>query len=191
MKKIVIMFVAFSLLLALCGCNTKHITLEQSQKNFEVYHDFLKNITNQYKLDLVEKRDINIKNQDTYKDYSININSDIVIEIRIINSAWDSSKGVESFSIDYKITGNEPKNKFNLPLFVDLVNCISGKEISVDFCNEFLNAPESKYSAEKNGYKKQDDEIVSKEYALNFFEDWNISYHLTTEEEVLTFGGLT
>ena len=76
-------------------------------------------------------------------------------------------------------------------MFVDLVNCISGKEISADFCNEFLNAPESKYSAEKTGYKKQDNELVSKEYALNFFEDWNISYHLTTEEEVLTFGGLT
>ncbi len=56
MKKIVVLFVALSLLFALYGCNTKHITLEQSQKNFEVYHDFLKNITNQYKLDLVEKK---------------------------------------------------------------------------------------------------------------------------------------
>lgn len=192
MRKVIIVAMILSLIFGLCGCNTRHLTVEQSKENFSVYQDSLQNIADEYDLELTATEDKNIENQDSYKDLIISISSDIHIRIRIINSAYESDKGVESFSIDYKIGNVDSEDDFNMQLFVDLANCISGKNISVDFCDEFLNAPESKYSAEKYGYKKLNGEIIVKQHPLNFFEDWNISYVLTKDQErTLTFGGLT
>lgn len=192
MRKAIITIMLISLVFGLSGCTTKHLTIEQSQKNFSVYQDSLQKIANQYNLECTETEDKNIENQASYKDVEIIVSSNSVIKVRIINSAYESKKGVEGFSIDYKISDIDSVSDYNIQLFVDLINCISGKEISADFCTEFLNAPESKYSAEKYGYEKRNGEITAKQLPLNFFEDWNISYILSKENEgTLTFGGLT
>lgn len=192
MRKVIVAIMLVSFVLSLSGCTTKYITIEQSQKNFSVYQDSLQKIADQYDLKLTAKEDKNIENQDSYKDFIITVSSNSVIEIRVINSAYESKKGVESFSIQYGISEIDSVSDYNIPLFIDLVNSVSGREISADFCTEFLNAPENKYSAEKYGYKKLNGEIIAKQLPLNFFEDWNISYILSKDNEgILTFGGLT
>lgn len=192
MRKVTMVIMIVSLAFGLCGCATKHLTIEQSKKNFAVYEKSLQEIADKYGLKLTSTEDKNIENQDSYKDFLITISSNVDIEIRIINSAYEAEKGVEGFNVNYKISVVDTEGDFNMPLFVDLVNCVSGKNISVDYCNEFLNAPESKYSAEKYGYKKLNGEIIAKQHALNFFEDWNISYILSKDGEgILSFGGLT
>ena len=181
-----------SILFGLCACTTKHLSIEQSTKNFAIYQNSLQEIADQYEVELTETKDINIENQNSYKDLCIIISIDVEIKIRIINSAYNSTTGVESFDVDYTLNNENSENQFNINLFVDLVNCISGKPISTDFCNEFLDAPETKYAAEKYGYEKLNGEIVAKMYPLNFWEDWTISYILSQQnEETLSFGGLT
>lgn len=192
MKKLILLIMLISLVLSLSGCAIKHVAIEQSQKNFLVYQESLQEIANKYGLELIEKEDKNIENPDLYKDSIIVVDPSSTIEIIVVNSAYKSKKGVEGFSIQYRISNLTSAKDYDIPLFVALVNSISGKKISIDFCAEFLNAPESKYSAEKYGYKKLNGEITSKQLPLNFFEDWNISYVLTKENEgILTFGGLT
>ena len=46
------------------------------------------------------------------------------------------------------------------------------------FVTDFLNAPEEKYSVEKYGLTGEG-YAESKMYALDFFENWVIGYHLT------------
>ena len=192
MRKVNMVIMIISLAFGLCACTTKHLTIEQSKENFAIYEESLKIITEKYDLELTSEEDKNIENQDSYKDFIITVSSNVEIEIRIINSAYESEKGVEGFNVNYRISNMNSEGDFNIPLFVDLVNCLSGENISVDYCNEFLSAPESKYSAEKYGYKKLNGEIIAKQHALNFFEDWNISYILSEDgEATLSFGGLT
>ena len=192
MRKVIITIMLISLVFGLSGCTTKHLTIKQSQKNFLVYQESLQRITEQYGLSLIANEINYFENQNSYKDFTVTVSSNSVIEILLTNSALESEKGVENCSIYYRISNISSVNDYNIPLFVDIVNSVSGKSISVDFCAEFLNAPESKYSAEKRyGYRKLNGEIIAKEKPLNFFADWNISYILKSNEGELGFGGLT
>ena len=191
MKKSVLLL-SVLLFFALVGCTTKKISIEQSKKNFSVYENSLHEITDKYNYEFHETKDENIENQDVYRDFNITIDSNSNINIRLINSVYESEEGVESFSIEYLTNNEDAESGFNLQMFVDLVNCVSGKVITLDFCDEFLSAPESKYSAEDYGYKKLNDEVIAKRLPLNFFEDWAITYILTKDREhILRFGGLT
>lgn len=187
MKKICL-YQPIIILLLLCSCTTKFISVEQSNRNFSEYQQSLQNVANNYNLCLDE-----IEVKDTYRDFSITFQNSKIL-IRLDNNAIESKEGVESFSIDYylkKDSTDEDLKEFNVGLFVDLVNCISGKTISEDFCNEFLNAPEKKYSAEKYGYNKVNGSIIAKMYSFNFFEDWTIFYESKLTEDRLSFGGLS
>lgn len=195
MRKIAVMLVIVCLF-GLCGCVvTKHLTIEQSKKNFETYKKSLQEVADKYGVELTGTVEFNTLNRDdyyTYMDLSIIISDDEKLRIYIENSAIESPTGVESFYIEYTLQNPDSTNQFNVDLFVDLVNCISGRSISVEFCNEFLTAPESEYAAENYGYTKGDDKLIYKYYPLNFFEDWVIGYVLYKENtEKLTFGGLT
>ncbi|MBQ7897019.1 MAG: hypothetical protein IJ323_01205 [Clostridia bacterium] len=187
MKKNIVIIMIFTML-SFCSCNREFISIEQSKENFSIYQQSLQEVVEKYDLDLKE-----VEVQDTYRDFSITFqNSEILI--RLDNSAIASNEGVESFSIDYYLTKDntdELREEFNINLFVDLVNCISGKTISEDICDEFLNASEEKYSAEKYGYKKIDGVNIAKMHSFNFFEDWIIFYESKSDEELLSFGGLS
>lgn len=189
-RRIMIGVIIIIALLELCGCTTKHLSVEQSNNNFTKYEKSLKEIADQYGY-AVETTDNDETSDNAFKEIIIVVSNDEKIKIRMSNSAYDSSKGVESFSIDYTKNSTDSDRTFVTDLFVDLVNCISGKTITVDFCDEFLEAPEKKYSASKYGYQKSSDELVAKIYSLNFFEDWTLSHFVYHEEEKLSFGGLT
>ena len=193
MRKVIVWFIALFLTLSLCGCTTRQLTIEQSKENFPVYESELKEVANDYNLELIEIEDDNIQDLDdnevAEKTFNIIVTKDDTeIEIVLKNNALNSStKGRESFQVNY-VT----HSSFDVSLFVNLVNCVSGKEITEDFCKEFLEAPEEKYSAEDRGFQKPSEGVIAKEYPLNFFEDWIISYYFYPESrQELSFGGLT
>lgn len=191
MRKVIVWFIALFLTLSLCGCTTRQLTIKQSKENFPVYESVLKEVANDYNLELIEIEDDYYKenfdeNEFLIKSFNI-IKDDTEIEITLRNDSINTTKGRESFYINY-VT----HSSFDVSLFVNLVNCVSGKEITEDFCKEFLETPEEKYSAEDRGFQKTSEDVIAKEYPLNFFEDWVISYYFYPESrQELSFGGLT
>lgn len=193
MRKVIAWILVVFLTLSLCGCTTRKLTIEQSKKNFPVYESELKEVANDYNLELLEVEDDIVEDLDDNevadKTFNIIVNKDDTeIEIVLKNNAINSStKGRETFYVNY-VT----HSSFDVSLFVDLVNCVSGKEITEDFCKEFLEAPEEKYSAEDRGFQKPSEGVIAKEYPLNFFEDCVISYYFYPESrQELSIGGLT
>lgn len=173
-------------LLSLNGCTTKHLTLEQSEKNFVAYESSIRDIAANYNCNVEEKTDENISDEQTcYKNLVVKIDDNSEICLSMNNYVHNSKKGVERFDLLYIIEDNKNKEqKFNIELFVDIVNAISGKEITQSYCEEFLNSAENNESA--NG------KLISKHSFLNFFEDWGISYNLYENfNEELSFSGLT
>ncbi len=184
MKKFVLLIMTL-LICFLVGC-TKNISLEQSQKNFIVYGDSIKEIAEKYNCEITE-----FNREKVLKTY-VNISDEEKIEIAISNSSENSEKGVESFYMKYEKANLTLNTSFNRELFVDLANAISGKSISIDLLDDFLDAPESKYAAEDYGFQKINGEIIRKYYPLNFFEDWTLFYTLYEDnQEILEFRGLT
>lgn len=180
------------LAISLCSCTSKRVSVEQSMENFEIYKNSLQQIADRYEVDLIETENAGTKSQSAYKAFSVTINTDADIQVELFNSLETSAKEFEEFCITYTVKNKEVGKSFNVDLFVDMVNCVSGKTITNDFCSEFLAAPESKYAAEKYGYQKSADELIAKKYPLNFMEDWSISYFLNNQnEESLCFSGIT
>ena len=109
------------------------------------------------------------------------------------NSAYNSKTGVESFNLQYTINDNESNKKnFNIDFFIELVNSVTGKIITKEFCDEFLQASENKFPTSKYGFEKLNGELIAKQKVLNFFEVWTITYVLSSNYEgTLSFDGLT
>lgn len=191
MKKIVMVLVIS--LLCLSGCTTKQLTVKQSEENFLIYEDVIKDIALEFDCQITEVFDENMGSEECYKDFVILIDDRQEIFLRMCNSAFNSTKGVERFEISYSISDNRGDEiSFNLELIVDVVNAISGKTITKQMCEEFLQAPESEYALEKHGLTKSENIQIQKLDFLNFWEEWNISYTLDDEfSETLSFWGLT
>lgn len=191
MKKIMVILMIG--LLFLSGCTTNQLTAKQSEKNFLVYKEAIVDIALEFECRATEVFDENMGSQECYKDLVIHIDDGQKIFLRMSNSAYDATKGVERFEVSYNL--NENRNNemsFNLELIVAVVNAISGKMITKELCEEFLQAPESKYALERYGLTKSENIQVQKLDFLNFGEDWNISYTLDNEfNETLSFWGLT
>ena len=154
MKKLGTSFFIMLIIMNLFGCNTKHLTVEQSKKNFNVYQDAIQKIVDEYGYKMVETHDENVDNPDIIKDLSITINDFSKIEIRISNSAYNKPTGVEGLSIRYFLNDGDTQNEFDTKFFVDIINSISGKSLSKEFCDSFLTAPEEKYPASRYGFDK-------------------------------------
>ena len=131
----------------------------------------------------------------------ITFSDDKIIYITFINNGitnFDSpsDKGIEQFNVKLVMNHDYIPIQYSsddLSLFCDIVNCISRWNLSEDYCNEFLNAPEEKYLSDRYmGYEKKNDDFISKRKAINFFENWLISYDLKRNlTETLEFEGLT
>ena len=198
MKKTVIILLAVLLLLSgLSGCaEQKDVTIEQTLENADMYFEELQKLAERYNAEIEKTTHSYSDAQNCYAyiriDIIITISADEEIKIVIDNSTYNSTKGIESFSVNYYLNNDNVQHQFDTQIFTDVVNCVSGKKISVEFCDEFLAAPESEYPASKYGFDKLNGELVAKMHALNFLEDWMISYVMTKDgNEELSFGGLT
>lgn len=191
MKKIIGLFVLTLFCTQLLGCYTNSFSIQQSNDNFQMYFNAIQQVAEEYGLKLTEEINHTAERQQPYKDLHIGITSNAFIKIRMINSAVETDKGSESFTVDYFLYNSDLIPETDVKLFVALVNCISGKKVSYDFCCSFLSAPESEYAASDYGYQKKDGELVAKMFPMNFFEDWVLCYFETLERKQMSFGGLT
>lgn len=179
-------------MLTLFGCNTKKLTVEESKTNFSDYYSEIEKVAEKHNVSLARVYDSTIEDKDSYLDLNILIDDNEKIYMRLINSAIDSEKGVETFTLEYTIENGDDINAFDTDLFVELINVVSGKSISEEQCIDFLLASEQQYAAEDYGLSKSEDMISYKCYPLNFEFDWTMYYKLyQNNTEVLEFGGLT
>ena len=185
----------------LCGCSLKycapahirHLTVDQSEKNYAVYQKDLQETADRYGLEMREMNGEEKAAEAADRGFVIEVAPGAKISISFSNTATadGGSKGAERFCMDYSIAKTGSDEAFNVPLFVALVNCVSGRSISESYCSEFLQAPESKYAASRFGVQKLNGEIIAKQEPLNFGEDWVIFDEEYNDERVLSFWGLT
>ena len=177
-KVIVLIFVIASLLPVLCVVlffvPTSYDLSELTEK-FNVCYDGVEAIANKYNL---ENKFYITDEVKLLKSGYIKINNKSGINVEFSTNATKTQKSEGVFCVSYTISDIGTDNNFDIELFVELVNSISGKTITNDFVTDFLNAPEEKYSVEKYGLTGEG-YAESKMYALDFFENWVIGYHLT------------
>ncbi len=110
----------------------------------------------------------------------------------MVSNSAETSTGVESFDIEYTKENVKSYNEYNIKLFVELSNSISGRALTDDDVWEFINAAEDQYPVTKYGRGKASDELISKIRFEDFFENWCLFYTLRADNtETLTFSGLT
>lgn len=202
MRKITI----WGLILIICsmimtGCTkTVLLSYEQSKKNYSIYLDNVKSMFKKYhynyeiKKVVDEDEDVDDPGINAAEVYVIEVDKRSKIEIILVNFT-NNHLGSESVDIYYNIQLKDlgEKHKYiDIDLFVRLIQCMSDYNLTPSICQEFLNASEEKYSADKYGETKEEDMLISKVNALNFLEDYWVSYDLTKDmEETFHFGGLT
>ena len=148
--------------------------LDKLTERIHVCYNELELIIDEYNLET--KVSITDKTKSLNKYYIV-VNDESRINVEFSTNSTDTQKGNGTFSISYT-TSNVSDDNFDVELFAEIVNSISGKTITTDFVTEFLTAPEEKYSVKKYGLSG-DDYAISKMHALNFWEDWVIGYELT------------
>lgn len=192
MKKLVCLFLVVLICIGLAACsfdNLTAVTLAETKQNFLLYNDKIEK--------LISKQNIkkhNMNSDNTNMSFSIQIEKNFLIYIEIENSTNNHSPGIERVTVNYRHehVAEQKSEEFNISLFVELVNCISGKEISVQECLDFLNASENEFSPEKYNLEKTKDQLVLKINYLDFFQNWLLKYEQNScNEETLTFWGLT
>lgn len=174
------------MLLILNGCNNvKLLSQEQSLNNFAYYENQLKAVLEPSGLTMSEL-EIDDDEWGLYHSFLIVIDDTATITVYLSSNAEKDSAGREEVEIHYK---NNDEKALDLKLFVEIVNAVSGREISESYCEQFLSAPEEDYSSSRD---KLDNQKIYKYEFLNFDQDWSIGYSLYDDEtEELTFWGLT
>ncbi len=190
MKKIVTYAIIILICLNFCGCVPHKISKPKAEDNFEEYEKEITDYVAQYGYELSVENDDETEgymNKDIY--IVINDNESITVYLEF---SYDKNKGVEDFWMTYDMLKQESLDDYDIGFYVGLVNLISGRELSLDFCKDFLYASEDEYPASRYNYNKLNGEKIAKMQALNFWEDWDISYTLYKEDNSeLEFGGWT
>ncbi len=190
-KKLLLVFVCM-LIVIMCGCGrAPQISGSESARNFSKYEKLIRMIANKYDLTMKEINDPNYSDEKwVNKDFELS-GKDMLINVGLENTALDTEeKGEEKFLIVYSIPDDD---YFDLDLFTELVNLISGKAISKIYCDEFL----SNVYLGKNVSLDCDDLLIYDSKPLNFEEEWVISYTLreavypSDYPQELEFTGLT
>ena len=177
------------MLLILNGCNNvKLLSQEQSLKNFTYYENQLKAVSESYGLTMSEL-EIDDDEWGLYHSFLIVIDDTATITVYLSSNAEKDSTGREDVEIYYRSDGTK---ELDLKLFVEIVNTVSGREISESYCEQFLSDPEEDHSPSRYGIGKSDNQKIYKYEFLNFDQDWSIGYSLYDDEtKELTFWGLT
>lgn len=173
------------------------VSVKESEGNFVVFEQKLDAVARKYFLSCEPYVSDGEVVADGAKDYIIEISDSEWISIYLENTGSKDEEGQEEVTVTYEINdnravGDEMGRGMNIPLYVDVVNAVSAKKVSVNYCNDFLKAPEYEHDAVDSGLEKSEDMLVYKYQDLNFFNDWSISYELYDDNwQVLEFWGLT
>lgn len=162
------------------------VSQEQSLINFENYSKEIKAISESKSLTYIPLPN----NGDLlFQQFEVIDKNNNTISIEFQSNADEKSKGKETVLIYYNI---KKGNSFDVELFVELVNGVSGRNITVEQCNNFLSDPEEKHPIEKYGFSKDENCVIAKYERLNFWEDWMYSYYLHKDgTQEFDFWGLT
>ena len=190
MKKFLLLVIIFLFCLSVFGCTMpqrQYVELNASKDNFKEYVVQVEQILEEKGYKPIKKEIDDVK-----MTLSIKIDEEFSIELRLYHSGTPTSLGLENFVMEYNHNLYKSTTEFDTELFVDLVNAISGREITKTYCDTFLEAAEKKYSAAKYGYSGENGPTIYKIDMLNFWEDWIISYQCyALDSEILEFSGLT
>lgn len=192
LNKCVLIFLTITIIL-ICfnGCYTKQLSSEQSEINIADYISEIKKIADLYGCEMVDSSDSWETNAQEFAHlYYIYMCMSDSEDISILLS-FSSEDGVSvsdntgSISIDYTIDTNYQEEKYNIDLFVKLVNFVSDIEISKEYCEDFLEAAEqdSKGGQHAKRYKSKYFDFIGYRY-LSYTLDYN-------NVATLSFGGVT
>ena len=178
MKKVIpICIIVAILVLSVCFVLFRYPSydLKTLTEKFTINYNEIESIANEYKLE--SKFSVTDESKALKKCY-ITVNEKSRIYVEFSTTATETQTGNGTFSISYTISDVSDDNNFDIELFTEFVNSISGKEITADFLTDFLTAPEEKYSVEKYGLS-DGSYAIEKMHSLNFGEDWVIGYNST------------
>lgn len=190
--KKLLLFSLCAVILILCGCGrAPQISKSVSAENFNKYEKIIRVISDKYNLNMKEEKDPNYNDRECVsKDYTLS-GDDIFIKVYLSNDALlNEEKGEETFFISYTIPEND---NFDLGLFTELVNSVSGNAVSRKYCEEFL----SDALLSRNIAFDSEDELIHKSKALDWYSNWAITYILRDDGysdnlfQDLKFTGLT
>ena len=169
------------------GCNSGGS--EQPVINLEDYISEINEIADSYGYEVDGDRDFWLKQGEKYI-YSYYIyaskNEYIYIVLNVTPDADNNASPVTgSIGVQYYIDKKYQEENFDLELFVKLVNFVSDREITIEYCNEFLEAPQE--DSEGLDYFKS--------YKNKYFDFWNeraLIYKVDNDDVAsLSFGGVT
>ena len=153
-----------------------------------MYQNDLISVLEHYGLSL-EKCETNEYDDYLSLSFLVTVDDEMSIDIRLHTNASHDRTGREEVEIRYRNYGEQP---FDLQLFTEVVNTVSGKEITQEYCEKFLSDPEEDHSPARYGLQKDSIKKVYKYEFLNFGQDWAITYsEYDDETEALAFWGLT
>lgn len=188
-----ILLVLCVILVLISGCSrAPQISRSVSAENFIQYMAKFREISNKHNLAMLPI-ETPISSSDDASHISNNFSlsrKDTEINVLLSNDALDfEQEGEETFLIAYMLPKNE---EYDLDMFAELVNAVSGRTITAEYCEEFLRSIEV---YDKNTRNRKAD--FSKSKPLNWEGNWVISYTLretafpNTYSQELSFTGLT
>lgn len=142
MKRILALLGVLMMLFLLNGCSTRLLSQEQSEKNFAYYEEQLKATVEPFRLDISEVS-YDRSEHGLYRTLSITPDEQAAITLKLTNNAGQNGRGGETVYIEYTSHGEislDPR------LFTEIVNTVSGREITESYCRQFLSDPEEKHS---------------------------------------------
>lgn len=192
-QKKLILLVLCVILVLISGCSrAPQISRSVSAENFIQYMAKFREISNKHILAMLPI-ETPISSSDDASHISNNFSlsrKDTEINVLLSNDALDfEQEGEETFLIAYMLPIDE---EYDLDLFAELVNAVSGRTITAEYCEEFLRSIDV---YDKNTRNRKAD--FSKSKPLNWEGNWVISYTLretafpNTYSQELSFTGLT
>ena len=174
-KKLLLLILLCALVVAAGGCfRAPQISKSASADNFIKYEKAIRTIAKKYDLAIDETGPVFYDNYDSNlvsKDLSLSGGKGMLINIYLSNDALDMEpEGEETFLISYTLPFAE---KYDFDLFTELINAVSGEQVTADYCREFLRGLEVDLSV-----PHETDTIIDKSKPLDFGEHWVISYTL-------------
>lgn len=182
MKKRAILIGVFSLCCTLIcsSCNTipalcKKVSMSESLEYADQYKEALREVVEKYAYTLIEEEITEeSRNAGSIARYRILIDDTSTLYNYSMYLTISNHDGIEEFQLTYTDKPNNESRLRNydetlIHSFVDIANCISGKEFNYEDCYEFFQKDHS--------LKVPEGRLTDYGYlSLDFWETWRVSY---------------
>lgn len=208
MKKLfIIAILTFSFVF--CGCSSEFFTAimgslntpallpSESEAHFENLKQVLKESAESHELELKKVRS-KLDEGGIIVDYELKPNESSTIKVSLNNILLDGrTKGAERFGVSYE--KSDRSTEFDIALFTAIVNSVSGRTLTDDFCVQLANDTDGTFAEiSTNGAQGW----MHKFKTLDKYGNWSLSEDLLMDEsqldsaendytELLYFDGLT